>query len=318
MKFAAFLFVAGLLGADDPARELERPFLAAFFDGAGARPVTEQVRLEGLRGFAAHPARQNAKEHFPAVLVLSGSGGVARDFAEAGFAALAVDLETAAASPLADAIRAESAADRLEGGIEWLRRQPYVDAARLGAIGWGANADTARELARRGSVRAVVVSGDNCRDSRIGGAAMLVIGEACGAPFPSEKTWVAIYEFFGKHLEDAPPAETHIARVADIMRVINSDDGVKGRLSRTLASPPDEAQWERARSEAAILAESGNLLAALPSPKGDSAGWREQAAQFRDAAAAIVRAIDARDWSAARDALRVLPRSCASCHRVYR
>jgi hypothetical protein len=141
----------------------------------------------------------------------------------------------------------------------------------------------------------------------------------------SETVWVEIYELMGKHVEDArvadpsPPLESGVARIVDIMRAINSDDGVRGRLARMLASPPVNAeQWEQARSEAAIVAEAGNLLLARRPSKGSAAGWRERSIEFRTAAETLLRAVEAHDFSAAQEALRTLPKTCAACHAEYR
>lgn len=142
-----------------------------------------------------------------------------------------------------------------------------------------------------------------------------------------DQLWVNICEFLSKHFQDAPGAAAYysgqeknqIASIVDIMRVINSDDGVRGRLTRSLASAPSgDEQWEQARSEAALLAEGGNLLLALRPPKGPAAGWRERAIDFRRAAETLLRAIERRDFIAVQQALRVLPKSCASCHADYR
>jgi dienelactone hydrolase len=143
----------------------------------------------------------------------------------------------------------------------------------------------------------------------------------------AERAWVDIYEFLAKNVEDTSPAaapassqpQNEIARIVDIMRVINADDGVRGQLARSLAAlPTDNAQWERARSQAAVLAEAGNLLLERRPPKGPLTGWRERAAEFRSAAQAVLRAVEQRDFPAAQAALRRLPQACAACHADYR
>src|SRR5205814_459253 len=144
------------------------------------------------------------------------------------------------------------------------------------------------------------------------------------APGISELAWVGIYEFLAKHVEDATATksvvpEADIARIVDIMRVINSDDGVRGRLAQSLAAPPaNDGQWEQARSEAAIVAEAGNLLLAHRPPKGSLTGWRQRATDFRGAAQELLRAIEMRDYAAAQLSLRMLPRTCSACHADYR
>src|SRR6187200_2215005 len=87
----------------------------------------------------------------------------------------------------------------------------------------------------------------------------------------------------------SPPREAPIARIVDIMRVINSDDGIRGRLANALAQPPKgDAEWDRARSDAAIVAEAGNLLLAEPPPRGSAGGWRQRASDFRASAQGLL------------------------------
>jgi dienelactone hydrolase len=154
--------------------------------------------------------------------------------------------------------------------------------------------------------------------------------QSTAAPGPAaaaDRAWVDIYEFLAKNVEDTNPAavpassqpQNEIARIVDIMRVINADDGVRGELARSLAAlPAGNAQWERARSQAAVLAEAGNLLLERRPPKGSLTGWRERAAEFRSAAQAVLRAVEQRDFPAAQEALRRLPQACAACHADYR
>jgi dienelactone hydrolase len=141
-----------------------------------------------------------------------------------------------------------------------------------------------------------------------------------------EQAWVGIYEFLAKNVEDARQPtteltlkpENQVAKVVDIMRVINSDAGVRGNLARTLAGSPSADEWEQARSQAAILAEAGNWLLERAPAKGSREGWRRRGTEFRTAAESILHAVEARDLPAAREALRKLPASCAACHAEYR
>ncbi len=49
--------------------------------------------------------------------------------------------------------------------------------------------------------------------------------------------------------DDATPRVLPIARIVDIMRVINSDEGVRGRLANALSQQPKgDTAWERARA----------------------------------------------------------------------
>jgi hypothetical protein len=118
---------------------------------------------------------------------------------------------------------------------------------------------------------------------------------------------------------DATPRATPIARIVDIMRVINSDDGVRGRLAGELGQPPqDSAAWERARSDAAIIAEAGNLLLAETAPRGSADQWRQRATDFRASAQELLQGVTERDLAAAQRSLREMPATCAACHADFR
>jgi hypothetical protein len=119
--------------------------------------------------------------------------------------------------------------------------------------------------------------------------------------------------------EAGAPRDVPIARIVDIMRVINIDDGIRGRLAKALAQPPrGDLEWERARSDAAIVAEAGNLLLAEPAPKGSPAGWRQRAGEFRASAEGLLRAVEAKDLATAQRELREMPATCAACHSEFR
>ncbi len=358
-------FVAGLalvLGAVNSGAQqtgdpwFTRPFLELFRrQEAGPRLVTESVEIDAgaskLPGYLVRPA---VPEKLPALLLAPGEKGLtpelqqsARELAGAGYVTLAVAYDqppAAAGSPLMRTISEEQTADRLGAAVEWLAAQPFTDPERLGAIGWEASTGRVLRLAGRGKLQAAVVSGaDVCTEVQslpplknlpvlvlaTGGrrdcAALEAPLRVAAAEADAEQTWVEIYEFLAKHVEDArataAPAspEGQIARIVDIMRVLSSNEGVRGRLAQSLAAPPaSEEQWEQARSEAAIVAEAGNLLLARRPPKGTVSGWRERATAFRGEALTLLHAIERRDFSAAQQSLRTMPQTCAACHADYR
>ena len=322
-----------------------------------ARPATDQrlpavLILPGENGLAA-PSLKAARE-------VAGIGFVA-------LAIDYDPEHLAGASSLLQAVTGGQLRERVDAAVDWLAGQPFVDPGRVGALGWAEGGSWVLQLAEQGKLRAGVVSGVNaCTQTdqllQIRATPLLVLASrrsgctpekaralqrrisAAGLPHtirftdrafaeprgpaPSDdQIWVDIYEFLGKHVEDAAaaktgrllPSETPIASVVDIMLAINSDQGLRGRLSRSLSSPPSgEPAWAQARSEAAVLAEAGNQLLALGPPKGPLAGWRERVLEFRGAAETLLRAIERRDFPAIQDALRVLPKSCASCHADFR
>lgn len=295
------------------------PFLDLFLQRDAALPLTEralQVDAGGrqVAAFMVTP-RDSAGTPLPAVVMASGREGLtdslrqfARETAGIGYVTLAVDYRGAAGgggSALLQDIIGRS--NDLAEVVGWLSGQPAVDPKRLGALAWNDAFDDAKKLADAGNLIAVY-------PVRVGSQAGM-----------TEQLWVDVYEYLGKYVEDAlltqPSAasEPPIVRVIDIMRAINSDEGVRGRLARALTAPPaGEAEWEQARSDAAMLAEGGNLLLAQRPAKGSLGGWRLRATDLRGAAEALLRAVEARDFAAAQQRLRELPRVCAACHADYR
>jgi dienelactone hydrolase len=141
----------------------------------------------------------------------------------------------------------------------------------------------------------------------------------------AEKAWIEIYEFLGKHVEDARPlaaggeAVKSVATVADIMRAVNEPAGVRGTLSRALEQEPATAQqWGRIRAGAALIAEAGVWLQGRTPHKGSQSHWKDQAKAFTATAQAIANAADARDYPAARRGLQDLAGKCAACHEQHR
>ena len=298
---------------------LDRPFLDQFLRQDTSRALTERaVRIEaGPREFAAFLVTPDeaAASPMPAVVLASGTEGLtdtlrqfAREIAGIGYVTLAVDYR--AAAPPAGSTLLEQVLERsnpLDDVVAWLSAQPAVDRRRLGLLAWTDAFDDAQRLAGRGTVAALYPS------TLVSQASM------------TEALWLDSDEYLDTQVDDAlrprPPAsaEPPFVRVIDIMRAINSDQGVRGRLARALmARPSGDAEWEQARSDAAVLAEGSTLLLAQQPPKGSVEGWRRRATGFRSAAEALLRAIEARDFAAAQERLRELPRTCAACHAEYR
>ena len=148
----------------------------------------------------------------------------------------------------------------------------------------------------------------------------------------AERAWFEMYEFFGKHVEDAPlkdrlasrisPAQQpsqKIATIADLMRVVNTPTGVRGDLARSLREQPkDEAEWSRIRSRSAVIAEVGRILAERSPPRGGRASWRRHLTGYRNAAESIVGAAGCHDYAAAVESLKNLSASCGACHLQHR
>ena len=138
--------------------------------------------------------------------------------------------------------------------------------------------------------------------------------------------WSEIYKFLNEPpvadqaVPAAPAAPSNlVVTIRDIMRVINSDDGVRGKVARLLAaSAGADVPWDQARSHAAVLVESCDWLVALHPPNGSLESWRGHVADYRAATQTLLRAVEQRDLPGARQALGRLPQYCGSCHADHR
>lgn len=271
----------------------EKPFLDTFFE-AKAGPKIEQ--FDAPNGFLVRPVTAG---HQPAVLLMAGRAGEegkaqqwARELASTGFATLAVGSDP-------------------DQAVQWLAAQRYVDPQRMAVIAWPETTASAMRLARSRKLAAAVLWGTPIAPE---GTTMPVL--TVPPSQPADEAWIQVYEFLAQHVEDA---SSQLARVVDIMRVVNSNEGVRGQLAQSLLQPPaSAAQWEQARSRAAIVAEAGNLLLTRHPLKGTPEGWKQKAAEYRDIATALLKAIEARNYPGAKEALREMTQSCAGCHAEYR
>jgi hypothetical protein len=314
------------------------------------------VKVQGagaaVSGYFAKPATGFA---LPAVLLVPAisdlKGAVletARDMAAHGFVALAVDYDpehVSQESDLVQSVAADQLSLRLTAAADWLARQrPLIDPQRIGAIGWEGGSARILKLVQQGLVHAgVMIDSERCFAPENLPAApaarmMLVIGgctpergqevkasvEAGGAyRVESAPAWGEIYKFLNEAAarDTAVPATSNlVVTIRDIMRVINSDDGVKGKLARLLApaSSGGDVQWDQARSNAAVLVESNDWLLALRPPKGSPASWRGHVADYRGATQTLLKAVEQHDLPAAQQALGRLSQSCGACHADHR
>jgi hypothetical protein len=307
------------------------------------------VKVQGagttVAGYLAKPA---AGSGLPAVLLVPAvsdlKGAVlehARDMAAHGFVALAVDYDpehVSQESDLVQGVAEEQLSLRLTVAADWLGRQrPLVDPQRIGAIGWDGGSARVLKLVQQGQVHVgVMIESGPCvvpenLPAALAGRMMLVIGgctpesaqelKAGGAyRVEAAPAWSEIYKFLNEAAdrETAIPATSNlVVTIRDIMRVINSDDGVRGKLARLLAASAD-VQWDQARSHAAVLVESCDWLLTLRPPKGSPASWRRHVADYRGATQTLLKAVEQHDLPAAQQALGRLPQSCGSCHAEHR
>jgi dienelactone hydrolase len=150
--------------------------------------------------------------------------------------------------------------------------------------------------------------------------------ESLPHPAKAVQAWKEIYRFLDQTNDSSGiaqkspiPSSSSVATIRDIMRVIYSDDGVRGRLAGLLATPSSAgAGWDEARSPAAILVQSCEWLLAQRPPRGSLASWRSRVADFRTATQTLLLAVEQHDLPGAQQALAQLPQSCAACHTDHR
>lgn len=282
------------------------------------------IEIQGEATAAGYLAKPASGSNLPAVLLVPESSALtgpvlqtARDMAAHGLVALVVDYDpdhVSRESDLVQSVMDEQISLRLSSGAEWLARQrPLVDPERIGAIGWGSRAARVRKLLQEGKIRAgVVVEGKACTGPAEG-APILVIGGDCD--------FTQVQEFLKKPAvpKTAVSSSSSAATIRDIMRVINSDDGVRGALARMLsASPNTEVPWDQARSRAAVMVDSSDWLLPQRPPRGSETGWRAHVADYKAATLTLLRAVEQHDLPAAQQALARLPQACGSCHLDHR
>jgi dienelactone hydrolase len=149
----------------------------------------------------------------------------------------------------------------------------------------------------------------------------------------ADHAWFEIYEFLGKHVEDAEPQTRLLSKrntqdappvrpavsIADVMRAVNGPAGIRGGIAQSLnVSPREEKDWKLLRARAAVMADSGTLLLGLRPSRGDATRWQRHTASYRDAAAALAAAADRRDLADARRAFDRLNGTCGKCHADHR
>jgi dienelactone hydrolase len=147
----------------------------------------------------------------------------------------------------------------------------------------------------------------------------------------ADHAWFEIYEFLGKHVEDAEPisplargpqsasSTAPVVTIADVMRAINSPTGLRGQIARTVnEGPRTDKDWHLLRAQAAVMTDAGTSLLNLTPPRGTASSWQRHATTYRDAAAELTTAADHHNLPAARQGLDRLNASCSRCHTDHR
>jgi hypothetical protein len=112
-----------------------------------------------------------------------------------------------------------------------------------------------------------------------------------------------------------PPTPTPVATTAEIMRgvVVPTSNAVFEAAGQ---APQTDAAWAALRMQALILAESGNLLMVGKRAR-DGREWMQRSAALRDAAEAIVKAVDARNAVRLAEMSDQTYDTCEQCHVSY-
>jgi dienelactone hydrolase len=162
LALAAAVFIlpaASARGATDPLPDV-----------AGATTVSVPGVGVSLAGYLFNPALR--ARAVPAVLLLHGAGGNAEDLldtarvlAEQGYVALALTMRGFRGSEGQDDCGARQADDAVEA-LNWLGRQPGVDASRLGIVGFGQGGQVALLAAAQTTLPRAVVAYFPVTDTR--------------------------------------------------------------------------------------------------------------------------------------------------------
>jgi carboxymethylenebutenolidase len=152
------------LGCSNPEANVEEPETAPVpesnTDGITVQPDDPDIEVSAVEvpgeegAIEAYQARPSSEGPFPAILLIHENRGltdhirdVARRFAKVGYTGLAVDLlsRVGGTSQFADeaevttaisALDQEGVISDLKSSVTWLEEQPYVQAGRIGGIGW--------------------------------------------------------------------------------------------------------------------------------------------------------------------------------------
>ena len=81
--------------------------------------------------------------------------------------------------------------------------------------------------------------------------------------------------------------------------------------------PKDEKDWAQAQQNAALLAETGQLILMGARPK-DQDVWVKTGTMLSESASAAAKAAEAKDLDAFKASLGAVAKSCRGCHTVHK
>jgi hypothetical protein len=371
LLLTATLFAGPPDAADEPSRPNRLPpaplFLAVF--RAPDEPiVSEPIELGSAaeRGFLYRP---KSNERLPGLLLIANPVNAAffhqtaRELASIGYAVLIVPVAKGDSTALARAAarRLKSRKGVLPEQIGMLGWGPLATIALQAAAAESAQAavlvdfdfplavddralaglhSTAVLLVQaapgtRDRLRRFVASAVEPHELQLPGARSGFMDGRSGAAFnpkAADRAWFEIYEFLGKHVEDAVPkpslarrkasvdkSATHFVSIRDAMREANGPAGARTEVARALLDgPKDERDWKLLRERSRVLANCGAWLVDQTPHKGSAESWRRYAVSYRDAANGLADAAERGSLTEAQSALGRLNSSCARCHAEHR
>lgn len=147
----------------------------------------------------------------------------------------------------------------------------------------------------------------------------------------ADRAWFEIYEYLGKHVEDAPlkrfrvtaspagDADSEPLEIADLMRAVFDTKGLRGQLLKSLVSEPkDDKAWNLALSRSAVMAHSVRLLEQKRPEKGSEASWIKYTTTFRKDTETLLVASRHHDLKACLAVLARIKKICGECHLDHR
>jgi cytochrome c556 len=130
----------------------------------------------------------------------------------------------------------------------------------------------------------------------------------------------------GKAKPDAPPgplagpgdAGAPSQKIRQIMMRIGgrSPQALNGAIDRGLAA--EQPAWDTLQPQAKEYAELATELGQNDPPRGSAESWKQLTTTYAESAAALDRAAQARDQTAAKAAHGKLTESCKGCHQQHR
>ena len=115
-------------------------------------------------------------------------------------------------------------------------------------------------------------------------------------------------------------AEGHGNGVSDYMIVVNGRGGLLSQLGDALKDAPDsDRAWKAVAAKARVAQQLADALLTDAKPKKGSAdSWKKFVGSFNTQLKALATASAKKDAEAAQETVKVLKKSCGSCHKAHK